>query len=174
MLKYLLIAVVVIWLLYSPILRRARQLKRDRRTAAPTAAPGPAKAPQVEDMVACAHCGVHLPASEAFRDAARLIWKLGGTQETVYGLAGLGDTFASAFSPLGRNRQFGELLGQGNTIAKAQSVVKDTVEGITAVDCLHKLALREKLRLPVLQAAYDVVVGKEKSGKVFEELLKNL
>ncbi|MFZ2296663.1 PP0621 family protein [Aquabacterium sp.] len=69
MLKYLLIAVVVIWLLYSPILRRARQLKRDRRTAAPTAAPGPAKAPQVEDMVACAHCGVHLPASEAFRDA---------------------------------------------------------------------------------------------------------
>ena len=112
--------------------------------------------------------------SEAFRDAARLIWKLGGTQETVYGLAGLGDTFASAFSPLGRNRQFGELLGQGNTIAKAQSVVKDTVEGITAVDCLHKLALREKLRLPVLQAAYDVVVGKEKAGKVFEELLKNL
>lgn len=112
--------------------------------------------------------------SEAFRDAGRLVWKLGGTQETVYGLAGLGDTFASAFSPLGRNRQFGELLGQGNTVAKAQASAGDTVEGITAVDCLHKLALREKLRLPVLQAAYDAVVGKEKAGKVFEELLKNL
>lgn len=66
MLKYLLIAVVVIWLLYSPILRRARQLKRQQRPAAP----GPAKPPQVEDMVACAHCGVHLPASEACRDTA--------------------------------------------------------------------------------------------------------
>ena len=48
MLKYLLIAVVVIWLLYSPFLRRARQLKRQQRPAAPSATPGPAKPPQVE------------------------------------------------------------------------------------------------------------------------------
>ncbi len=71
MLKYLLIAVVVVWLLYSPFLRRARQLMRKQRPAAPTATPGSTpKPPQVEDMVACAHCGVHLPASEACRDTA--------------------------------------------------------------------------------------------------------
>ncbi|MDX9844516.1 MAG: PP0621 family protein [Aquabacterium sp.] len=70
MLKYLLIAVVVVWLLYSPFLRKARQLKRKQRPAATTATTGPAQPPQVEDMVACAHCGVHLPASEACRDTA--------------------------------------------------------------------------------------------------------
>lgn len=70
MLKYLLIGVLIVWLLYSPILRRARQIQRDRRPAAPTATTGPAKPPQVEDMVACAHCGVHLPASEACQDTA--------------------------------------------------------------------------------------------------------
>jgi uncharacterized protein len=68
MLKYLLIAVVVVWLLYSPFLRRARQLIRKQKPAAPT--PKPGEPPQVEDMVACAHCGVHLPASEACRDTA--------------------------------------------------------------------------------------------------------
>jgi uncharacterized protein len=70
MLKYLLIAVVVVWLLYSPFLRRARQLMRKQRPPAPTATTGPAQPAQVEDMVACAHCGVHLPASEACRDTA--------------------------------------------------------------------------------------------------------
>lgn len=67
MLKYLLIAVVIIWLLYSPMLRRARQLKRDHRPPAP-ASPSPKN--QVEEMVSCSHCGIHLPASEAWRDAA--------------------------------------------------------------------------------------------------------
>lgn len=67
MLKYLLIAVVIIWLLYSPMLRRARQLHRDRR---PTTPASRSPKPQVEDMVSCSHCGIHLPASEALRDAA--------------------------------------------------------------------------------------------------------
>ena len=67
MLKYLLIAVVIIWLLYSPMLRRARQLKRDRRPPTPAS---PTPKPQVEEMVSCGHCGIHLPASEAWRDAA--------------------------------------------------------------------------------------------------------
>lgn len=66
MLKFLLIAFVVIWLLYSPFLKRQRQLKRDRREAPPA----PDKTPRVENIVACAHCGVHLPISEALRDRA--------------------------------------------------------------------------------------------------------
>lgn len=112
--------------------------------------------------------------TEAFREISRLIWKKGGQQETVYGLAGLGDTIVSAFSPAGRNRQFGELLGQGNTVQKAQSAVKETVEGINAVDSLYKMALSEKMRLPILQAVQEVVVDKQKAKNVFEDLLKNL
>lgn len=69
MLKYLLIGVLVIWLLYSPILRHLRQGQRGRRTP-PSPAPRHDAVRDVEDMVACAHCGIHLPASEALRDAA--------------------------------------------------------------------------------------------------------
>lgn len=69
--KYLLLALVVIWLLFSPTLRRKRQLKRERRQSPPPRSAQPSQSPQVEEMVACAHCGIHLPASDALRDAAQ-------------------------------------------------------------------------------------------------------
>ena len=34
--------------------------------------PSPPPAPQLVQMVDCAHCGLHFPASEAVRDGARL------------------------------------------------------------------------------------------------------
>lgn len=63
MLKFLLIGVLVVWLLYSPFLRR----KRKGQAKAP--APPPAPKSITEDMVQCAHCGIHLPASEAQVDS---------------------------------------------------------------------------------------------------------
>lgn len=67
MLKYLLLALVVIWLLYSPALRGGRRVERPRAKGAPKGK-GKGMPPALEEMVACAHCGVHLPAGEALRD----------------------------------------------------------------------------------------------------------
>lgn len=56
--KYLVVIVVVVVVLWLMLGRR-----RDDRTAPPKAK---AKAsPRLEGMVQCAHCGVHLPRSEA-------------------------------------------------------------------------------------------------------------
>ncbi len=49
---------LLVWLL----LGRSRRRGKDSPQAGPTAPPAPG---QVEGMVACAHCGVHLPASAA-------------------------------------------------------------------------------------------------------------
>lgn len=59
MLKYLLIALVIIWLFYSPALRGKRTDTK------PPAKPEP---PRAENMVQCAHCGVHLPEGETVKD----------------------------------------------------------------------------------------------------------
>jgi uncharacterized protein len=63
MLRILLIAaaVVVLVAMLRSTLRRGKR-KDDPPAAAP---PPPAGTPRVEDMVACAHCGVHLPRGEA-------------------------------------------------------------------------------------------------------------
>lgn len=61
MLKYLLLAVAIIWLFYSPALRGKRQ------GSTPPSPPKPSQ-DRAEDMVQCAHCGVHLPEGEALKD----------------------------------------------------------------------------------------------------------
>lgn len=62
MLKYLLIALLAIWLFYSPALRK--QLRKP--PARPAAPPAPeAQTPPAQVMLTCAHCGIHFPQSES-------------------------------------------------------------------------------------------------------------
>lgn len=59
MTKYLLLALLIVWLIYaSPWSRsRANASSTPHKKSAPTDKP--------QQMVACAHCGVHLPAQDA-------------------------------------------------------------------------------------------------------------
>lgn len=67
--KYLLVLLVVgvgVWLWVSS--RRSR--RADPGPAAKPEATKSAKAAAPATMIGCAHCGVHLPADDALRDAA--------------------------------------------------------------------------------------------------------
>lgn len=66
MLKYLLLALIVLWLFYSPAIRG--RLIKPRHTGKPKAPPTTVP-PQ--EMVRCAHCGLHLPAAEALVHAGQ-------------------------------------------------------------------------------------------------------
>ncbi|RZI77794.1 MAG: hypothetical protein EOP38_28275 [Rubrivivax sp.] len=57
MTKYLLLALLIAWLIYASPWKRVRHGQ-----AKPPVKPSPPPAPQ--SMVACAHCGVHLPVGE--------------------------------------------------------------------------------------------------------------
>lgn len=56
----LLAVLLLVWLVLGSVRRRAER----QRPPDPPAAPR-RPAPVIEGMVACAHCGVHLPASQA-------------------------------------------------------------------------------------------------------------
>jgi uncharacterized protein len=60
----LLALLFLVWLLFGSARRRGRPGRRDSERASGVDAP-------IEDMVACAHCGVHLPASLALLAQAR-------------------------------------------------------------------------------------------------------
>jgi uncharacterized protein len=66
--KYLiwLVVAAVVGLWWSSARRRARDRRGDSGPLAPVPPPPPPQA----DMVACAHCGVHLPAAEALTRGA--------------------------------------------------------------------------------------------------------
>lgn len=60
MLKFVLLALLILAVLWAPLSRlRGAPPPRPAKPAAP-------KAPSVDDMVPCAHCGMHIPRSEAF------------------------------------------------------------------------------------------------------------
>ncbi|CAB5701790.1 Uncharacterised protein [Delftia tsuruhatensis] len=64
--KYLLVLIVVAIAIGVWRGQRRAEVRERRQRAAP---PAPLSAPQ--DMVECAHCGLHLPRSEAFEAAGR-------------------------------------------------------------------------------------------------------
>ena len=60
LLKFLLLALAVVWLWHSPALRG----KRSGHASKP---PKPKQSP--DTIVSCGHCGLHVPEAEAFRNA---------------------------------------------------------------------------------------------------------
>ena len=110
----------------------------------------------------------------ALEEMALLNKKLGGRLETVYGFAGLGDFLTTAMSPEGRNRRFGECLGQGLCSADASLAVSQTVEGIPATLCLKKMMRKWKLHLPFALAIDAVIEAKTTPQKAIEGLIKKI
>jgi len=88
--------------------------------------------------------------TQAVRELAELVTALGGRAETALGLAGLGDTLVTSLG--GRNRLYGELVGEGNdpAVALADLVSKGlTVEGVDSARDVRRLAAEHGLDLPL-------------------------
>jgi glycerol-3-phosphate dehydrogenase (NAD(P)+) len=87
--------------------------------------------------------------SQAFAELVELVVALGGRPETVSGLAGLGDALVTSLG--GRNRLFGEVVGEGTEPdAALRNLVERgmTVEGVESTADIHRLVGGVGLRLP--------------------------
>jgi glycerol-3-phosphate dehydrogenase (NAD(P)+) len=79
--------------------------------------------------------------TQAVAEMRRLAVALGGREETVLGLAGLGDLEVTALS--GRNRELGARVGRGEPPGQALAAMAaagQTVEGVPAARLAHELA----------------------------------
>ncbi len=69
----------------------------------------------------------------AMREINDVVIAAGGRQETVYGLAGLGDFILTGTSTLSRNTRLGIKLGQGKSLAQARGEISTVTEGADSV-----------------------------------------
>ncbi len=67
LLAWAILIFAVIWVLRS---KAKAQQKARQEAASPPPPPSQPALPEAEVMIACAHCGVHFPSSEAVRDAS--------------------------------------------------------------------------------------------------------
>lgn len=72
-------------------------------------------------------------------EISRLGVKLGGKQETFYGLSGLGDLIVTCLSEHSRNRRAGKLIGQGKTLEETRKEVGMVIESIDNIDVAYEL-----------------------------------
>jgi glycerol-3-phosphate dehydrogenase (NAD(P)+) len=96
--------------------------------------------------------------TRAVQELTTLVTTLGGRPETATGLPGLGDVLVTSLG--GRNRLYGELIGQGEDprAALEQMVGRGlTVEGVDSARDVHALAEDRTLDLPYHQAIYRVL-----------------
>ena len=90
-------------------------------------------------------------------EVMRLGSQLGSQQETLMGLAGLGDLILTCTDNQSRNRRFGLAVGQGKSISEAEIEVGQTVEGVRAARAIYLLAKDLKLELPIMEQVYLVL-----------------
>jgi glycerol-3-phosphate dehydrogenase (NAD(P)+) len=87
----------------------------------------------------------------------RLGTRLGAHQETMMGLAGLGDIILTCTDNQSRNRRFGLSIGQGKSVKEAEVEVGQTVEGLRAARAIYNKARELELDLPIIEEVYRVL-----------------
>ncbi len=104
-------------------------------------------------------------------EITRLGVAIGAKPLTFQGLAGVGDLAATCFSPLSRNRRFGELLAAGRTAAEAAAEIGEAVEGAFTAPVALSLGRRHKVELPIAEQVVDVIEGRASVPEAMTRLL---
>ena len=100
----------------------------------------------------------------------RLGNEMGAQQETMMGLAGLGDIILTCTDNQSRNRRFGLYIGQGKSVEQAEIEVGQTVEGLRAARAIHNKAQELGLDLPINEEVYLVLYD----GKAPNDAVRDL
>jgi len=82
---------------------------------------------------------------------------LGGKVESFFGLAGIGDMIATAFSRHSRNRAFGERIAKGMTVRDALHASTGVVEGYRNAFIVHQISSKLGIEMPVTESVYQVL-----------------
>jgi glycerol-3-phosphate dehydrogenase (NAD(P)+) len=90
-------------------------------------------------------------------EVMRLGKSLGAQEETLMGLAGLGDLILTCTDDQSRNRRFGLAIGNGMSLEAAESAVGQTVEGVRAARAVYQMADNLGLELPIMEQVYRVL-----------------
>ncbi|MBO1924777.1 NAD(P)H-dependent glycerol-3-phosphate dehydrogenase [Thiomicrorhabdus sp. 6S3-12] len=110
--------------------------------------------------------------SRGMAEMMRLSLALGGSGETMMGLAGLGDLVLTCTDDLSRNRRFGyQLAKPGAKVDEVIEKIGQVVEGVKAVRAVHQLAEKLDLDLPIMQEVFALVEGKETPEQAARALL---
>src|SRR5579872_721012 len=97
---------------------------------------------------------------------------LGGNEQTIYGLSGLGDLMLTALGAHSKNVAIGRRIGQGESLETLKKELVTLPEGINTVQSVHQLMRKHALTLPIFSATYDVIFNGAQPAALLSALMQ--
>ncbi len=94
--------------------------------------------------------------TRGLEEMIRLGVAMGAREQTLIGLAGVGDLILTCTDDKSRNRRFGLLLGKGVEPQQALKEVKQVVEGYINVKQVKALAEKYQIRMPIVEEVFKI------------------
>ena len=119
-------------------------------------------------------CGANARAAlitRGLREITRLATALGAQEETLTGLAGMGDLVLTCTDDQSRNRRFGLALGRGDSAEAAKAAIGQVVEGEGATHDTYALAQQHGIRMPITEHLHHMLAGSRSFEDTFASLL---
>ena len=104
-------------------------------------------------------------------ELTRLGVALGAQQETMMGLAGMGDLVLTCTDDLSRNRRMGLALASGKTVAEAQEEIQQVVEGVLAAEAVKEVADKLGIEMPICHQVYRILYEGASPHEAFGALM---
>ena len=121
------------------------------------------------------HNSVAALITRGLAEMTRLVVACGGRQETMAGLAGLGDLVLTCTGDLSRNRSVGVELGRGRTLVEIVAGMHGSVaEGIFATKAAIGLARARSVEMPITEQMHAILHdGKSPSNAIHELMTRS-
>jgi len=95
--------------------------------------------------------------TRAVAEMVRVGCSLGARQETFYGLSGFGDLVATCHGLWSRNREFGQRIGEGRSIAELLEGRRTVVEGYETTRSFAGLCAERGIDAPILAETHAIL-----------------
>ena len=109
--------------------------------------------------------------TRALSEMRRLGVACGAQAETFSGLSGLGDLMLTCFSKQSRNRDLGERLGRGETMAAIQASHPKLAEGYPTARSAHRLAREKKVPIPIIDEVHALLYEGKSPKQAVRDLI---
>ena len=104
-------------------------------------------------------------------ETKRLACRMGAKEETLSGLAGVGDLIVTCMSRHSRNRYVGEEIGKGKHLKEVLEKMVMVAEGVKTTKAAVKLASNVRVELPIAEQVYKVLFHRKNPKKAIRDLM---
>ena len=109
--------------------------------------------------------------TRALTEMVRVGVALGARPETFYGLSGFGDLVATCYGGWSRNREFGQRLGEGATVAQLMLGRKTVVEGYKSAEAFSGLCHERGIEAPILREVHAILFEDKRTAAALAALM---